>query len=181
MRVTSGSLRGRIIASPFGDDIRPASDRVRQSIFNILGSAPFVMDMDFDLHGARVLDLFCGTGSYGIESLSRGASFCTFIDQDAALVRRNIVNLSLEKQAKILQQNLQKSPNLKGIDSIDLIFCDPPYGQNLVAPLLPKIMPLYPAALWVIESEPNLTLPHDTILLDQRLYGKVCISFIKTA
>src|ERR671929_850608 len=106
MRVVGGRLKGRNLASPSSRDIRPTADRLRESVFNILVHA-----YDDPIEGARVLDLFAGTGALGIEALSRGAAFALFIDNGAearAVLRQNVEALGLAATSKIFRRDATK-------------------------------------------------------------------------
>ncbi|HEX7775924.1 MAG TPA: RsmD family RNA methyltransferase, partial [Parvibaculum sp.] len=133
MRVVGGLHRGRAIAAPPGQLVRPTSDRVRESLFNILAHHDFGT---FDLEGARVLDLFAGTGALGIEAISRGASFALFVDDAAearAAIRENMEALGLTGNAKLYKRDataLGPRPGSVG-PAFSLLFADPPYGKGL--------------------------------------------------
>lgn len=121
MRVISGSARGRKLKTPENYDIRPTTDNVKESIFNII---------QFDIEGRRVLDLFAGTGQLGIECLSRGAGSVVFIDQSREAVKIIKENLkACNFSATVLQQDAVSY--LKGCGSFDIIFIDPPYDSQL--------------------------------------------------
>ena len=129
MRVITGSARGRRLKTPEGQDIRPTTDNVKESVFNIL---------QFDIEGRRVLDLFAGTGQLGIECLSRGAREAVFIDADrdaVKIVRENLKTCGFS--APVLQQDALSFLNNCG--KFDLIFIDPPYDAGLYDPVLEKI------------------------------------------
>ena len=129
MRVITGTARGRRLKTPEGMDIRPTTDNVKESVFNIL---------QFDIEGRRVLDLFAGTGQLGIECLSRGAKEVVFIDQSRDAVK--IVKENLKAcgfSAPVLQQDALSYLNACG--KFDLIFVDPPYDEGLYKPVLDKI------------------------------------------
>ncbi len=136
MRVISGSARGKILADFSGKDIRPTSDRIREAIFSILFSRLGGMN------GQRVLDLFAGTGAMGIEALSRGAVEAVFVErspQAVALIRRNLSGCRIETPVRILMNEAVTAlPLLRG-SRFDLIFIDPPYGKDLVPPVLAGI------------------------------------------
>ncbi len=125
MRVISGSARGRRLKELQGMETRPTTDKVKESLFNII---------QFDLPGRRVLDLFGGTGQLGIESLSRGAAHCTFVEQrrDAVkLIRENLDECRLSEQAKVLQgDSLAFLTSCR--EKFDVIFLDPPYHTDLM-------------------------------------------------
>ena len=129
MRVITGTARGRRLKTPEGMDIRPTTDNVKESVFNIL---------QFDIEGRRVLDLFAGTGQLGIECLSRGAKEAVFIDQSRDAVK--IVKENLKAcgfSAPVLQQDAISYLNACG--KFDLIFVDPPYDAGLYKTVLEKI------------------------------------------
>ncbi len=129
MRVITGSARGRRLKTPEGQDIRPTTDNVKESVFNIL---------QFDIEGRRVLDLFAGTGQLGIECLSRGAREVVFIDADrdaVKIVKENLKTCGFS--APVLQQDALSFLNNCG--KFDLVFIDPPYDAGLYEPVLEKI------------------------------------------
>ncbi len=129
MRVITGSARGRRLKTPEGQDIRPTTDNVKESVFNIL---------QFDIEGRRVLDLFAGTGQLGIECLSRGAREAVFIDADrdaVKIVKENLKTCGFS--APVLQQDALSY--LSACGKFDLIFVDPPYDAGLYEPVLEKI------------------------------------------
>jgi 16S rRNA (guanine966-N2)-methyltransferase len=116
MRVTGGELRGRRLHVP-RRGVRPTTGRVREAIFSMLG----------DIQGARVLDLFCGTGALAIEGLSRGAARAVLVDSDPRLARRNVAELGLGGRAEVLRADVVRFLR-RGDERFDLIFCDPPYN-----------------------------------------------------
>ncbi len=129
MRVITGSARGRKLKSPENRDIRPTTDNVKESLFNIL---------QFDIEGRRVLDLFAGTGQLGIECLSRGAAEATFVDRDkeaVRIVRDNLKSCGLT--AQVWQEDALQF--LERGQKYDLVFVDPPYDSGLYEPVLEKI------------------------------------------
>ena len=129
MRVITGTARGRRLKTPENSDIRPTTDNVKESVFNII---------QFDIEGRRVLDLFAGTGQLGIECLSRGAAEAVFIDDSREAVR--IVKDNLKAcgfSAPVLQQDALSY--LRSCGRFDLIFVDPPYDANLYEPVLETI------------------------------------------
>ncbi|MEY3691265.1 MAG: hypothetical protein RJB57_920, partial [Actinomycetota bacterium] len=120
MRVVSGELRGRRIESPSGEATRPTTDKVREAVFNALGSTGLLVD-------AVVLDLFAGTGAMGIEALSRGASHCVFVERDRRaldVLRRNIDSLGLGARAEIVAADAVSA----AARAADIVIADPPYG-----------------------------------------------------
>ncbi len=129
MRVVGGSLRGRTLAAPKSQSIRPTADRLRESLFNILIHA-----YDNPITGARVLDLFAGTGALGIEALSRGAAFTLFVDDGAearALLRENVATLGLGGTSRIFRRDATKLGPAHPVEPFTLVFLDPPYGKGL--------------------------------------------------
>ncbi len=125
MRVISGTARGRKLKELQGMDTRPTTDKVKESIFNII---------QFELEGRRVLDLFGGTGQLGIEALSRGAQRCTFVDQRreaAALIRENVKLVGFEDRSRVVQG---EALSFLGAcrEKFDVIFLDPPYQSGLL-------------------------------------------------
>lgn len=129
MRIVGGQLRGRALVAPRSQSIRPTADRLRESLFNILAHGygdPVV--------GARVLDLFAGTGALGLEALSRGAAFTLFVDDRAearALLRANVEALGLGGVSRIFRRNATRLGPLHPLEPFSLVFADPPYGQGL--------------------------------------------------
>jgi 16S rRNA (guanine966-N2)-methyltransferase len=153
MRVVGGRLRGRTLAGPKSSAIRPTADRLREALFNILVHA-----YDDPLNGARVLDLFAGTGALGIEALSRGASFTLFVDDGAqarALLRENVTALGLGGVTRIFRRDATKLGAAHPVEPFSLAFVDPPYGQGLAAAALVSARDgswLVPEALIVVEE-----------------------------
>ena len=132
MRVITGTARGRRLKELPGLETRPTTDKVKESVFNIV---------QFDIEGRRVLDLFGGTGQMGIEALSRGAAFCTFVDirrEAAAVIRDNLAHTGLAERGKVVQGDYLAF--LTGCrEKFDLIFLDPPYGAGLLEKALEAI------------------------------------------
>src|SRR5579872_4939084 len=128
MRVVGGRLRGRTLAAPSSQAIRPTADRLRESVFNILIHA-----YDNPLQGARVLDLFAGTGALGIEAISRGAAFALFVDNGAearALLRNNVEALGLGGVTKVYRRDATNLGPAHPVEPFSLVFLDPPYGKG---------------------------------------------------
>jgi 16S rRNA (guanine966-N2)-methyltransferase len=181
MRVIAGRFKRRLLKAPKGMDTRPTSDRLRESLFSILGWER--------IQGARVLDLFAGTGALGIEALSRGALYAVFIEKNSQTLKvlhENIQSLGLRQESRILRWDIQKDLRcLKGEAPFDLIFMDPPYGRGLT-PLaldhLKKTGLLHETSLMVCEHTEEDALPEpDTgfTLLDLRIYGKTRLAFFE--
>ncbi len=132
MRIVGGRLRGRVLKAPSSQKVRPTSDRLREALFNILAHSH-----DDACEGARVVDLFAGTGALGLEALSRGAKFALFVDDSAegrALVRENVEQLGLGGETRIFRRDATKLGPMPPQDPFTLAFLDPPYGKGL-APL----------------------------------------------
>lgn len=130
MRIVAGRLRGRALASPAHEGLRPTSDRVREAVFNILvHGVP-----GFTLEGARVIDLFAGTGALGIEALSRGAGYCLFVEEAPearALIRQNVEAFGLTGVTRIFRRDATDLGSAGNIAPFNLAFLDPPYGKGL--------------------------------------------------
>jgi 16S rRNA (guanine966-N2)-methyltransferase len=153
MRVVGGRLRSHPIAGPKSDAIRPTADRLRESLFNILVHA-----YGDPLAGARVLDLFAGTGALGIEAVSRGAAFVLFVDDGAearALLRQNAESLGLGGATRIFRRDATKLGPVHPLEPFGLVFLDPPYGKGLAGQALVSAREggwLAPDALIVVEE-----------------------------
>lgn len=169
MRVITGISRGRKLKTPEEMDIRPTTDNVKESIFNII---------QFDIEGRRVLDLFAGTGQLGIECLSRGAASAVFIDQNrdaAAIIRENLKTCGLG--GTVLQQDALGF--LRSCGSFDLIFVDPPYDSdmyNAVLETINQVDILSDGGIIICESRRERILPELRAPYSKRReynYGKV--------
>jgi len=133
MRIVGGTHKGRPLAAPKNARVRPTTDRTREAIFNVLTHGDFG---GWTLEGARVLDLFAGTGALGLEALSRGAGFALFVDDHAhsrALIRQNAEALGETGRVRVWRRDAAKLGPRAGAagPAYDLIFCDPPYGKTL--------------------------------------------------
>src|SRR5688572_16203869 len=129
MRIVGGQHRGRTLAAPRSREIRPTSDRLRESLFNILAHG-----YDDPVEGARVLDLFAGTGALGLEAMSRGAAFALLVDDGVearALIRENVEALGLGGVTKIFRRDATALGPARPIEPFSLVFADPPYGRGL--------------------------------------------------
>jgi 16S rRNA (guanine966-N2)-methyltransferase len=184
MRVVGGRLRGRAIAAPKSKTIRPTADRLRESLFNILTHA-----FDDPVTGARVLDLFAGTGALGIEALSRGAGFALFVDDGAearALLRENVAALGLGGTSKIFRRDATKLGEAHPVAPFSLAFLDPPYGQGLAAAALASARAggwLMPEALIVVEeaTKAEFVSPEGFREIDRRRYEDTELIFLRLA
>lgn len=180
LRIISGSLRGKKLHTVRGTKVRPTADRLRETIFNILAFRP---------RKAIVLDLFAGTGAFGIEALSRGAEYAVFIDNSRealSVITRNLDECALNDRAKIIKWDVAR--NLDCIKSFHpafhLVFMDPPYDQNQINPSLINLLKsesLAAGACVVLEqaaAEPLKADPEAFAIDDQRRYGKTLVSFL---
>ena len=181
LRIIAGAWRGRSIETPPGDIVRPTSDRVREALFNRLAHA----FEDFRLPGARVLDVFAGTGALGLEALSRGAAQAVFLDRNPeviALIKRNVAKLDCDDRAVIMNADGAHPP--RAAVQCDLAFLDPPYGEGLVTPALDGLLLqgwLKPSALVTVETDASEAAPeaHGYTLVDRRPYGRVAVSILR--
>ena len=140
MRIVSGKLKGRAIATPDGRTTRPTSDRAREAIFNVVTHAQWGGDFD----GLRVMDLFAGSGALGFEAISRGAAQCLFVETDSkarGVIRENIDTFSLFGVTRIHRRSATDlGPKPTGVgEPYDVAFMDPPYGYDLVGPTLEQL------------------------------------------
>jgi len=188
MRVTGGKLGGRRLVAPDDARVRPTSDRTRQAIFNILEHRDF--NIGFSVENTAVADLFAGTGALGIEALSRGARFCLLVDDSAesrALQRENIEALGLTGATKIWRRDATDlGPLGAGAGGpFDLVFLDPPYRMNLIAPALNCLREggwLARHALLVAETSKGEVFDAAGFeKLDIRDYGETEIAFLTPA
>jgi 16S rRNA (guanine966-N2)-methyltransferase len=129
MRIVGGKFRGRALAAPKSRAIRPTADRLREALFNILAHA-----YGDPASGARVLDLFAGTGALGLEALSRGAAFALFVDDGAearAILRQNVEAFGVAATARIFRRDATRLGAAHPVEPFSLVFLDPPYGKGL--------------------------------------------------
>lgn len=181
MRITGGTYGGRPLAAPKSDAIRPTSDRVREALFSIVASHPCAPPLE----GARVIDLFAGTGALGLEAVSRGATQAILVDMSAAargLIRENIERLGLEGRARLLRRDATKLGKALPRDVSDIAFIDPPYGKQLGERTLVALRDgnwLEPGAFVVLEERTGETIapPASFTALDTRVYGDTALHF----
>jgi 16S rRNA (guanine(966)-N(2))-methyltransferase RsmD len=146
MRIIAGEYKSRSLRSPGKKEgIRPTTDRARETLFNILNNF-------FDYEASKIVDLFCGTGSFGIECLSRGAEFAIFVDKDVKLVEENIKLLKLEDNSEVVKGDALLFLRDESMD-IDLVFADPPYDYIFYNKLLEKVSKL--SAYFILEHSRN--------------------------
>jgi 16S rRNA (guanine966-N2)-methyltransferase len=183
MRIVAGKFKGRPIEGPASLETRPTSDRVRESLFNILAHG---ID-DFDIEGARVLDLFAGTGALGLEALSRGAKFCQFVEESAearGLIRKNADRLGAIGLCKIWRRDATDLGPSAPQTPFQLAFVDPPYGKGLGENALTSLVEgewLATNAIVVLEESLNAKVAEvrRLSLLDRRDYGETTVRFYR--
>jgi 16S rRNA (guanine966-N2)-methyltransferase len=182
MRIIGGRFKGRGLKTPTDHTVRPTSDRLRETLFNILAHA-----YDDPMPDARVLDLFAGTGALGLEALSRGASFAQFVDDSAqgrGLLRANIENLGVAAQTKVFRRDATRMGQVHPHAPFHLIFCDPPYNKGLGDKALTSAYEggwFAPKALIVFEesSKAEHQLPSALTLLETRDFGETPVMFLQ--
>ncbi len=178
MRIVGGAFKGRALATPElsnkNSPIRPTSDRVRETIFNIIAHRfPQV------LAGGRVLDIFAGTGAMGLEALSRGSSFCVFVDNGVearALIRENVQRFGVAARTKLINRAANEIGTAHPFSPFDMIVLDPPYNKGLGEMALQAAIAggwLANEALIVLEESATatITLPPQVELIDTRMIG----------
>ena len=185
MRIVAGRFRGAAIAAPKGTATRPTSDKARQAVFNILEHAAWAAPLD----GARVIDLYAGTGALGFEAISRGAAFCLFVETDEAArgaIRENVDAMGLFGRTRVHRRDATQLGVRPGADgpAFDLAFLDPPYARGLGETALARLADggwLAPGATVVFErgaAEPDLSVPAYESL-DARDYGAARVHFLR--
>jgi len=180
MRIISGTSRGRRLVAPKNQSLRPTSDRVKESIFNILGEG---------VEGKMVLDLFAGTGNLGIEALSRGAKRTLFVEKERQallIIQRNLLQCGVERRSEIIPKDVNIAIGIlreRG-ESFDVILMDPPYQKGLIQKTLTKLSSyriFHEDSILVIEHDRREPLP-ETVegwdLIRQRKIGDTLISFL---
>jgi 16S rRNA (guanine966-N2)-methyltransferase len=184
MRVIAGSHRGLKLESPPDERIRPTSDRAREALFNILAHG-LAVDGVSPVADAQVVDLCCGTGALGIEALSRGAAFCTFVDRELeaiALAKRNVARARETARARLLRCDATDLPRLE--TPARLAFLDPPYRSGIAARILAALV----ARSWLatgaivsveLEAREALDLPPGYETLDERRYGRARVVLLR--
>jgi 16S rRNA (guanine966-N2)-methyltransferase len=183
MRIVAGALRGRTVVAPKGHSTRPTADRTRQAVFNVLEHATWSRGLE----GARVLDLFAGSGALGLEALSRGAASCLFVDLAQAArsaIETNIRTLSLTARTSVAPFDAARLGAPPRGTRFDLAFLDPPYGQGLDEAALARLARhdwLEAGAIVIVErgaAEASLAAP-DFETLDVRAWGAAQIHFLR--
>ena len=183
MRIVGGRLRGRTLAVPRSQSIRPTAERLREALFNIL-----IHGCGDPVTGGRVLDLFAGTGALGLEALSRGADFALFIDDAAAaraLIRENVAALGLGGVSRIFRRDATRLGDAQRLAPFSLVFLDPPYGRGLAQSALASAQAggwIAPGALIVVEeaAKAAFAAPAGMEELDRRTYDDSELIFMRS-
>ena len=171
MRVVAGVAGGRRLQAPAGRRVRPTSERVREALFNALGSMDAVA-------GATVLDLFAGTGALGIEALSRGAMTATFVDADpraVAAIKANLQATGMAELARVVQSDVVRFLAERPPANVDLAFADPPYAFDGWA----RLLEVLPARLVAIEARSHIDLPSRWHPLRSKRYGDTVVTLAR--
>ena len=178
MRIIAGKYRGKQLFSPKVGEVRPTSDRARESLFNILNSK-----LDGNWQNITFLDVFAGTGAIGLEALSRGVERVAFIDINTANVLKNVELFADERQKiKVYKTKVENLPSAK--EKYNLVFLDAPYEKGLSEPAIKELFDkdwLDESAVIVVETEKNENLgtPCSCELIDERVYGPARFRFFK--
>jgi 16S rRNA (guanine966-N2)-methyltransferase len=184
LRIVGGKFRGRSLLGPKSDAIRPTSDRLRESLFNVLAHG-----YGDPCDGARVIDLFAGSGALGLEALSRGAVYAAFVDQSAearGLIRGNIDAMGLSGVTGLLKRDATKLGALAPFEPFTLMFCDPPYRKELAERALQSARDggwLADDALIVVEEAADIAvaIPAGFVLEERREAGETQLLFLRPA
>jgi 16S rRNA (guanine966-N2)-methyltransferase len=182
MRIVGGRLGGRTLLAPKSQAIRPTADRLREALFNILTHS-----YGDPVEGARVLDLFAGTGALGLEAHSRGAAFVLFVDDVAearALLRGNVDALGAGGATKVYRRDATRLGPAHPMEPYSLVFLDPPYGKGLAERALTSAKEggwFTPDALIVVEeaADVDFAAPHGFEEIERREYGDTQVVFLK--
>jgi 16S rRNA (guanine966-N2)-methyltransferase len=175
MRVIAGTARGRPLVAPRGSATRPIADRVKETLFAILGER--VVD-------ARVLDLYAGSGAVGIEALSRGAAHCDFVEHDrraVTAVRENLERTGVADRGSVHAVEVQRYLGTPGGDRFDLVFLDPPYAERaILAPLAQLAARLSPGGMVVVKHHwrTPITEPPGLSRRRERRFGETALTFL---
>lgn len=182
MRIVGGRLGGRTLAAPKSQNVRPTSDRLRESLFNILAHG-----YNDPVTGARVLDLFAGTGAFGLEAVSRGAAFALFIDDGAearALIRQNVEALGLGGVTRVFRRDATRLGAVHPNEPFGLVFLDPPYRKGLAEKSLASLRDggwLALDALVIVEeaTDAGLVVPQGYAEIERRRYDDTEFTFLR--
>ena len=182
MRIVGGKHKGKPLSAPKGQTTRPTSDRARESVFNVLAHG---ID-GVELTGARIADIFAGTGALGLEALSRGGSFCIFIESDkktATTLKQNISALSEEKNTQVISTLAQKAPSPPD-GAVDIAFLDAPYAKGLSEQAITQLIAngwFKHGSIVVIEvgKDEELKLPKELGVMKEKISGAARIIFAR--
>lgn len=182
MRIVGGRFRGRVLKGPSSMAVRPTSDRLRETLFNVLAHA-----YDDPVDGARVIDLFAGSGGLGLEALSRGAKLALFVDDGSearALLRANIETLGLGGETRVFRRDATKLGAMPPQPPFTLAFLDPPYGKGLASLALVALRDggwLSPHALCVVEegASAEFVAPQGFQEIERRDYSDSRLIFLR--
>jgi len=175
MRITGGQLKGRRIAVPRNGHVRPSTEKLREAIFSIIGS---------EIVGARVADLFCGSGALGIEALSRGADYALFVDSSRKNIlnlKKNLDNLGITEKSYLKVMNVL-NVRVKMVENLSVIFADPPYRKGLGDKLISLFcLPKYDwHGILALEHEPAWSYCGSEMeILNRKVHGDVAVSFLR--
>lgn len=179
IRVIAGRFGGRKLDAPDDKNTRtkPMGERIRNALFNSLGS---------EIDGARILDAFAGTGSVGIEALSRGASRATFVERDkiaAKILSNNVVSLGLENETEVIKTSVSNWLSTSQPESYDIIFADPPYHDEQLSTVSKLFSLLKPNGLMVLSHPGRGEVPNliklGIVVVDNRSYGNAYLTFFR--
>ncbi|WP_354342444.1 16S rRNA (guanine(966)-N(2))-methyltransferase RsmD [Phyllobacterium ifriqiyense] len=181
MRIVGGKFRGRSLATPETNAIRPTTDRTRESLFNVLAH-----NYPEKFESTRVLDLFAGTGALGLEAMSRGARYGIFIEESAqgrGLIRTNIEAFGLNGNTKVFSRDATKLGDAGNVEPFDLVFADPPYGKGLGERAFKAALDggwLKPDALLILEEEAEAVIAFEARfeIIEERSYGGTIIRLV---
>jgi 16S rRNA (guanine966-N2)-methyltransferase len=180
MRIISGEFGGQKIIAPGGDKVRPTSDKIRGAIFNSLRSK-------IDIAGAHVMDVFSGSGALGLEAISNGAAFCTFIDinrESIGAAKQNAVNLNALSRCRFIMTDAVKiKPRGDDLKPADIVFMDPPYKKDLICPALMALHGggwVKPGGVCVLEAEKTFDTGEieNFNIMDEKTYGDTRVVFL---
>jgi 16S rRNA (guanine966-N2)-methyltransferase len=182
MRIVGGRFRGRALAAPSSSAIRPTADRLRETLFNVLAHAH-----GDPVRGARVLDLFAGTGALGIEALSRGAEYVQFVDDGVearGVLRANVETFGIAGVSRIFRRDATRLGPAHPNPPFSLVFADPPYGKGLAEQALASARDggwLQPSALVVVEekADAEFALPTGFTEVEARDHGESRVMFLR--
>ena len=184
MKILGGQFKGRKLSSPKGNAIRPTSQKIRASIFNIIIHSP----LEFKLVGANVLDLYCGTGAMGIEALSRGAANVIFVDISMTALKftsKNLLSIGASKQSTVLKADGRLLSNFLSPSEygFDIVFIDAPYDNDLTLPAVKQlgeigVLEANSVVIAEISRKECISIPHNFSVWDDRVYGKTRILFL---